>query len=50
LAVQRNWLSARIRTGRIPVTRHPVIGHYLIPDDPALLATLRGQRDRCCYC
>jgi hypothetical protein len=50
LAVHRKWLYARIRTGRIPATRHPVLRHYLIPDDPALLATLRGQRDRCCSC
>jgi DNA invertase Pin-like site-specific DNA recombinase len=49
LAVHRNWLYARIRRGQLPATRHPVIGHYLIPDDPDLLARLRAQRDRCGY-
>jgi DNA invertase Pin-like site-specific DNA recombinase len=49
LAVHRNWLYARIRRGALPATRHPVVGHYLIPDDPDVLATLRAQRDRCCY-
>jgi DNA invertase Pin-like site-specific DNA recombinase len=49
LAVHRNWLYARIRRGQIPATRHSVLGHYLIPDDPDLLARLRAQRDRCGY-
>jgi DNA invertase Pin-like site-specific DNA recombinase len=49
LEVHRNWLYTRLRNGTIPATRHPVIGHYLIPDDPTLLATLRTQRARCCY-
>jgi DNA invertase Pin-like site-specific DNA recombinase len=49
LEVHRNWLYTRIRNGTIPATRHPVVGHYLIPDDPTLLATLRAQRARCCY-
>ncbi len=49
LAVHRNWLYARIRRGTIPATRHPVIGHYLVPDDPDLLARLRAQRARCGY-
>jgi DNA invertase Pin-like site-specific DNA recombinase len=49
LAVHRNWLYARIRRGTIPAIRHPVIGHYLVPDDPDLLARLRAQRDRCGY-
>jgi len=49
LDVHRNWLYARIRKGTLPATRHPVIGHYLIPDDPELLASLRAQRARCCY-
>jgi DNA invertase Pin-like site-specific DNA recombinase len=49
LAVHRNWLYTRIRNGTLPATRHPVLGHYLIPDEPALLATLRAQRERCCY-
>jgi len=49
LGVHRNWLYTRIRNGTLPATRHAVVGHYLIPDDPELLATLRAQRDRCCY-
>jgi hypothetical protein len=49
LAVQRNRLYARIRSGALPATRHPTAGHYLIPDDPELLARLRAQRERCCY-
>jgi DNA invertase Pin-like site-specific DNA recombinase len=49
LAVHRNWLYARIRRRQIPTTRHPVLGHYLVPDDPGLLARLRAQRDRCSY-
>lgn len=49
LDVHRNWLYARIRKGTLPATRHPVIGHYLISDDPELLANLRAQRARCCY-
>jgi DNA invertase Pin-like site-specific DNA recombinase len=49
LAVHRNWLYTRIRNGTLPATRHPVIGHYLIPDEPALLASLRAQRERCSY-
>ena len=49
LGVHRNWLYTRIRNGTLPATHHPVGGHSLIPDDPALLATLHAQRDRCCY-
>lgn len=49
LGVHRNWLYTRIRNGTLPATRHAVVGHYLIPDDPKLLANLRAQRDRCCY-
>jgi len=49
LGVHRNWLYTRIRNGTLPATRHTVVGHYLIPDAPELLATLRAQRDRCCY-
>ncbi len=43
LHVDRNWLYARIKAGTLPATRHSIIGHYLIPDDPALLEQL-GQR------
>ncbi len=49
LAVHRNWLYTRIHNGTLPATRHPVTGHYLIPDAPELLARLRTQRERCCY-
>jgi hypothetical protein len=49
LAVHRNWLYTRIRNGTLPATRHPVLGHYLIPDG-GILSTLRAQRgERCCY-
>jgi hypothetical protein len=44
LQVDRTWLDARIHAGLLPATRHPVMGHYLIPDDPALLERLRAQR------
>lgn len=49
LEVHRNWLYTRIHNGSLAATRHPVMGHYLIPDDPDLLAKLRAQRARCCY-
>jgi DNA invertase Pin-like site-specific DNA recombinase len=44
LGVDRNWLYARIKAGTLPATRHPLVGHYLIPDDPAALERLRQQR------
>jgi hypothetical protein len=49
LGVHRNWLYARIRKGRVPATRHSVIGHYLIPGDPDLFQRLIAQRERCGY-
>jgi len=49
LAVHRNWLYTRIRNGSLPATRHPVLGHYLIPDTPEIMTMLRAQRSRCCY-
>jgi DNA invertase Pin-like site-specific DNA recombinase len=49
LDVHRNWLYTRIRNGTLPATRHEVTGHYLIPDEPQLLAKLRAQRERCLY-
>jgi DNA invertase Pin-like site-specific DNA recombinase len=49
LAVHRNWLYTRIRNGTLPATRHSVLGHYLIPDTPEVMTTLRAQRERCCY-
>ena len=42
LQVRRTWLYTRIAAGAVPATRHPVTGHYLIPDDPALLERLRA--------
>jgi hypothetical protein len=44
LAVDRNWLYTRIKAGTLPASRHPIIGHYLIPDDPAMLQQLKMQR------
>ena len=49
LGVHRTWLYTRIRNGTLPTMRPPVVGHYLIPDDPTLLAALRAQRERCYY-
>jgi DNA invertase Pin-like site-specific DNA recombinase len=50
LHVDRNRLYVRMHAGRIPATRHPLTGHYLIPDDPALLEHLRAQRPPCRQC
>jgi DNA invertase Pin-like site-specific DNA recombinase len=44
LQVRRTWLYTRIAAGVVPATRHAATGHYLLPDDPALLARLRAQR------
>jgi hypothetical protein len=43
LRVRRTWLYERIVAGTIPAVRHPVTGHYLIPDDPLVIDTLRRQ-------
>ncbi len=43
LGVDRDWLYRRIDAGRIPTERHPMTGHYLIADDPALLAALEAE-------
>lgn len=43
LGIDRNWLYRRIDRGTLVAERHPVTGHYLIPDDPALLAMLRTE-------
>lgn len=51
LRVHRRWLYDRIARGELPVSRHPRTGHYLIADDPNLLAQLQsaaaalGRRD-----
>lgn len=44
LGVRRTWLYDRIRAGTLPAARHPVTGHFLIRDDPAVLAALRAMR------
>ncbi len=43
LGVDRDWLYRRIYAGMLPTTRHPTTGHYLIRDDPTLIAALRAQ-------
>jgi len=43
LHVRRTWLYTRIMRGAIPASRHAITGQYLIPDDPALIDTLRRQ-------
>jgi hypothetical protein len=40
LGVPRKWVDRRIESGTIPASRHPIVGHFLIPDDPDLLARL----------
>jgi DNA invertase Pin-like site-specific DNA recombinase len=43
LQVDRNWLYAKIHEGTLPAHRHPVIGHYLIPDDPQVFQWLAAH-------
>ena len=43
LGVRRDWLYRRIVAGRLPAERHPVTGHYLIADDPQVLAALQVE-------
>jgi hypothetical protein len=43
LGVSGDRVLARIRAGRLPATRHPVTGHYLVADEPALLDRLREE-------
>ena len=45
LQVKRSWVYHHIRAGHVPTTRHPATGHYLIPDDPAVVDQLRARRD-----
>ena len=40
LGVPRKWLDVRIASGVLPASRHPITGHFLIPDDPGLFAHL----------
>jgi hypothetical protein len=44
LQVGRQWLYDRIAKGTLPARRHPQTGHYLIPNDPQVLASLRAER------
>jgi DNA invertase Pin-like site-specific DNA recombinase len=41
LGVDRDWLYRQITAGRLPTQRHAMTGHYLIKDDPALIAALQ---------
>jgi hypothetical protein len=43
LHVDRNCLYAKIHEGTLPAQRHPVIGQYLIPDDPEVFQRLAAQ-------
>jgi hypothetical protein len=43
LHVDRNWLYAKIQDGSLPAHRHPVIGQYLIPNDPEVFKRLAAQ-------
>ncbi len=44
LQVKRSWVYHHLAAGHIPAIRHPATGHYLIPDDPALLTQLQRRR------
>ncbi len=46
LQVDRNWLYKRIKKGSVSASRHPATGHYLIADDPELIARLMAQAPR----
>lgn len=46
LQVDRNWLYKRIKQGSVPASRHRATGHYLIADDPELIARLMAQAPR----
>jgi DNA invertase Pin-like site-specific DNA recombinase len=43
LNVSGDWLRKRIAEGAVPAERHPLIGRYLIDDDPAGLARLKAR-------
>jgi DNA invertase Pin-like site-specific DNA recombinase len=43
LHVKRSWVRHQIVAGRVPVTRHPATGYYLIPDEPDLLSRLHAR-------
>lgn len=44
LGVRRTWLYTRIRNGTLPARRDRLSGHYLIPNDPHVLAILQRER------
>jgi DNA invertase Pin-like site-specific DNA recombinase len=43
LQVGHRWLYDRIAKGVLPARRHPQTGHYLIANDPQLLASLQAE-------
>jgi DNA invertase Pin-like site-specific DNA recombinase len=43
LSVPRKWLYVQIERGILPAGRHPVTGHFLLPEDPAAFQRLRAQ-------
>jgi hypothetical protein len=43
LGVRCKWIDLRIAKGVLAAHRHPVTGHYLIPDQPEVLARLRAS-------
>ena len=50
MPVDRDRLYARIKDGTLPATRHPVIGHYLIPNDPVVFAQLKTSDRQAAKC
>jgi DNA invertase Pin-like site-specific DNA recombinase len=43
LGVNRRRIYELIERGVVPATQHPQSGHYLIPDDPVVLAALQAK-------
>src|SRR3712207_6809488 len=43
LGVRCKWIDIRIAKGELPAYRHAVTGHYLIPDQPEVIARLRAS-------
>jgi hypothetical protein len=43
LNVNRDWLYVQIHAGILPAQRHPVLGQYLIPDDPEVFKYLAAH-------
>ncbi len=43
LKVNRDWLYVQIHAGTLPAQRHPVLGQYLIPDDPEVFKYLAAH-------